>query len=116
MEFRILGPLEIVADGRPIALAGQHQRALLAALLLRANDVVPADVLVDALWGDEPPREAANALQYHVSQLRKAIGPSDVVVTQEPGYLVRVAPDELDLFTFERLVDEGACEVVIEGG
>ena len=100
MEFRILGPLEVVADGRQVALAGQHQRALLAALLLRANDLVPADVLMDALWGDEPPREAANALQYHVSQLRKTIGASDVIVTREPGYLVRIAPNELDLFTF----------------
>jgi DNA-binding SARP family transcriptional activator len=106
VEFRILGPLEVVADGRPVALAGQHQRALLAALLLRANDVVPADVLMDALWGDEPPREATNALQYHVSQLRKTIGATDVIVTQGPGYLVRVAPNELDLFAFEHLVDE----------
>jgi DNA-binding SARP family transcriptional activator len=104
LEFRILGPLEVVADGRPLALGGQRQRALLTYLLLRANDVVAADVLIDAIWGDEPPREATNALQYHVSQLRKGIESRDAVITQEPGYLIRVAPNELDLFTFEQLV------------
>ena len=105
VEFRILGPLEVVADGRPLALGGQRQRALLSALLLRANEVVAADVLVDALWGEEPPREATNALQYHVSQLRKTIA-SDTIVTQDPGYVIRIAPNELDLFVFERLVDD----------
>jgi DNA-binding SARP family transcriptional activator len=111
LEFRILGPLEVVADGQPLALGGQRQRALLALLLLRANEVVAADVLIDAVWGDEPPRDATNALQYHVSQLRKAIGSRETVLTQEPGYLIRVAPNELDLFAFEQLVDDAQTAV-----
>ena len=106
MEFRILGPLDVVEQGRVLPLGGPRQRALLALLLTRANEVVSADRLVDELWGAEPPRTPANALQYHVSQLRKALAPHEVVVTQEPGYVIRVGPDELDLLRFERLVEE----------
>ena len=73
MEFRILGPLEVVEHGRALPLGGTKQRTLLALLLTRANEVVSADRLVDELWGAQPPRTAANALQYHVPQLRKAL-------------------------------------------
>jgi DNA-binding SARP family transcriptional activator len=111
LEFRILGPLEVVADGQPLALGGQRQRALLALLLLRANEVVAADSLIDAVWGDERPRDATNALQYHVSQLRKALASRDTLITHEPGYLIRVAPGELDLFTFEQLLDDAQTAV-----
>jgi DNA-binding SARP family transcriptional activator len=106
VEFRILGPLEVVEEGRRLTLGGPRQRALLAILLTRANEVVSNDRLIDELWGARPPRTAANALQYHVSQLRKTLGPSEIIVTQEPGYLIRVAPQELDLLRFEQLVDE----------
>ena len=106
MEFRILGPLEVVGGGRPLTLGGSRQRALLALLLIRANEVVSADRLIDELWGAHPPKAAGNALQYHVSQLRKALGATNVVVTQEPGYLIRVGPNDLDLLRFERLVDD----------
>ena len=104
VEFRILGPLEAVADGRTLALGGSRQRALLALLLTRANEVVSTDRLIDALWAERPPRTAANALQYHVSQLRRALAPDGAIVTQDPGYLIRVEPEGLDLFQFERLV------------
>ena len=103
MEFRILGPLEVVDRGRAVTLGGLRQRALLALLLTAANHVVSRDRLIDELWGGDEPRNAANALQYHVSQLRKAIAPSDAIVTQEPGYTIRVTSDELDLLRFERL-------------
>jgi DNA-binding SARP family transcriptional activator len=106
VEFRILGPLEVVDGGASIPLGGSRQRALLALLLTRANEVVSADRLIDELWGERPPQNAVNALQYHVSQLRKALAPGDFVVTREPGYLIRVAANELDLLRFERLVDE----------
>jgi DNA-binding SARP family transcriptional activator len=106
VEFRILGPLEVVEEGRPLTLGGPRQRALLAILLTRANEVVSNDRLIDELWGGRPPRTAANALQYHVSQLRKTLGPTDAIVTREPGYLIRVAPHELDLLRFEQLVEE----------
>jgi DNA-binding SARP family transcriptional activator len=106
VEFRILGPLEVVEAGRPLTLGGPRQRALLAILLTRANDVVSNDRLIDELWGARPPRTAANALQYHVSQLRKMLGPNDAIVTRDPGYLIRVAPHELDLLRFEQLVEQ----------
>jgi DNA-binding SARP family transcriptional activator len=106
VEFRILGPLEVVDGDRPITLAGARTRALLALLLTSANEIVSSDRLIDELWGSRPPRTAANALQYHVSRLRKVLAPADVIVTRGPGYLVAVHPDELDLLRFERLVAE----------
>jgi DNA-binding SARP family transcriptional activator len=106
VEFRILGPLEVVEEGRLLTLGGPRQRTLLAILLTRANEVVSNDRLIDELWGAHPPRTAANALQYHVSQLRKTLGPSKALVTREHGYLIRVAPHELDLLRFEQLVEE----------
>jgi DNA-binding SARP family transcriptional activator len=106
VEFRILGPLEVVQGRRVLTLGGPRQRALLALLLTRANEVVSVDTLIDALWGARPPRAAANTLQYHVSQLRKLLGSAETIITREPGYLIRVEPDELDLFRFERLVAE----------
>ena len=68
MEFRILGPLDVVVDGRPVALGGSKQRALLAILLLHPNEVVSRDRLIDELWGSAPPETAATALRVHVSQ------------------------------------------------
>jgi DNA-binding SARP family transcriptional activator len=105
MEFRILGPLEVVEGGRPLPLGGERQRALLALLLTRANEVVSADRLIDELWGERPPKNAANALQYHISQLRKSLA-SDAIATRPPGYLIRAGTTELDLLRFERLVEE----------
>jgi|SRR5581483_10372835 len=104
MEFRILGPLEVDDHGRAVALGGHKQRALLAALLLTPNRAVSIDRLVGALWPTHPPAAAANALQYHVSQLRKLLG--EAIVTREPGYLLRLDPERLDLTRFERLVAE----------
>ena len=75
MEFGILGPLEVVEQGRALPLGGARQRTLLALLLTHANEVVSADRLIDELWGATPPQSSANALQYHVSQLRKALAP-----------------------------------------
>ncbi|HEU5216633.1 MAG TPA: AfsR/SARP family transcriptional regulator [Gaiellaceae bacterium] len=106
MEFRILGPLEVEEGGRPIVLGGPKQRALLTLLLLTPDRPVSVGRLVDALWRDEPPAAAANALQYHVSRLRKTLGHGAEVVTQEPGYLIRIDPEQLDLVRFERLVIE----------
>ena len=106
MEFRILGPLEVVEQGRPLKLGGSRQRALLAVLLTRANEVVSRDRLIDELWGEQPPKAATNALQYHVSRLRKTLPRADAIVTRPPGYVIRVAPEELDLLRFETLVEE----------
>jgi DNA-binding SARP family transcriptional activator/DNA-binding beta-propeller fold protein YncE len=105
MEFRILGPLEVEEDGRLLKLGGAKQRAVLALLLLHANEVVSRDRLIDELWGASPPDTAQTALQVYVSQLRKELG-RDAIVTQSPGYLIRVRPGELDLDRFERLVEQ----------
>ena len=106
MEFRILGPLEVWDGGGEVSLGGPKPRALLAVLLLHPNEVVPADRLIDELWGEDSPERAAAALRVNVSRLRKAL-PQDVLTTRSPGYVIRVEPDELDLHRFERLVDEG---------
>jgi DNA-binding SARP family transcriptional activator/glutamine cyclotransferase len=105
MEFCILGPLEVVDQGRGVKLGGTKQRSLLAFLLLNPNKAISRDRLIDALWGDQPPDTATTAIQVHVSQLRKALG-RDVIVTQTPGYLIRVCDGQLDLERFERLVAE----------
>ena len=106
MEFRILGPLEVRDESGEVPVGGRKPRALLAVLLLHPNEVVPADRLIDDVWGEDSPDGAATALRVNVSRLRKAL-PQDVLMTRAPGYLVRIAPDELDLHRFERLVDEG---------
>jgi DNA-binding SARP family transcriptional activator len=116
MEFRILGPLEVADRGHTLALGGPKPRALLAALLLTPNHAVSVDRLTEVLWPTRPPAAAANALQYHVSQLRKLLGDSGVLVTQEPGYLIRVEPDQLDLLRFERLVVEAVGAEAAQGG
>ena len=106
MEFRILGPLEAWDEGGEVSLGGPKPRALLAVLLLHPNEVVPADRLIDELWGEDSPERAAAALRVNVSRLRKAL-PQDVLTTRSPGYVIRVEPDDLDLHRFERLVEEG---------
>lgn len=114
MEFLILGPLEVRTAGRPIALAGPKQRALLAILLLHANEVVSTDRLIEDLWGDDPPETGIAALQMRVSALRKVLrehdqrsSPGDLLVTRSPGYVLRVGPDELDATRFERALAAG---------
>lgn len=107
MDYRILGPLEAWAGDRRLPLGGPRQRALLAILLLRANEAVSTDRLIDELWGDRPPETAANTLQVYVSQLRKALEAREAIETRAPGYAARVRPGELDLQRFEELADRG---------
>jgi DNA-binding SARP family transcriptional activator len=102
-EFRILGPLEVEGASGPVALGGQRQRALLAALLLEAGRVVPTDRLVDLLWGEEAPKTATTSLQNAVSRLRRELG-EDVLETRAPGYVLRVDPGQIDATRFEQLV------------
>jgi DNA-binding SARP family transcriptional activator len=105
VEFRVLGPLEVLDDGRPLDLGAPRQRALFAFLLLHANEVVSTDRLAEALWPEKIPRTAAKAIQVYVSALRKALRSArDVLETRGPGYALRVAPGELDLHEFERLL------------
>jgi len=104
-EFRILGPVEVADGDRLLPLSAAGLRALLAMLLLHANEVVSADRLLDALWPEGPPPSGAAALQVRVSQLRKALGPAGrFVVTRPAGYAIEVGRSELDVYRFEELV------------
>lgn len=103
LEFRVLGPLEVLDEDRALSLGGQKQRAVLALLLLEGGRVVPTERLIDRLWGEDPPKTATTSLQNTISRLRKALG-ADRVVTKPPGYAVRLEPEELDLTRFERIV------------
>jgi DNA-binding SARP family transcriptional activator len=105
VEFRILGPLEVVDGGGALKLGGRNQRALLALLLLNAGEVVSTDRLIDALWGEEPPRTAPTSLQNAVSQLRKVLG-AELLVTKSPGYVLRLREGELDVERARLLVAE----------
>ncbi|MFL5853421.1 MAG: BTAD domain-containing putative transcriptional regulator [Solirubrobacteraceae bacterium] len=108
VEFRLLGPLEAVVDGVPVVLGPPQQRAVLALLLLNANEVVSRDRIVDELWGERPPATAAKLVQVYVSALRKLLDPDRrLLLTRPPGYLLRVEPEGLDLQRFERLVGQG---------
>jgi DNA-binding SARP family transcriptional activator len=93
----------VVRDGQPLALGGQKQRALLALLLLRRGDVVPAERLIEELWGENAPRTAMTSLQNFISHLRKLVG-SELIETRPPGYRLRIDDDQFDLARFERLV------------
>jgi YVTN family beta-propeller protein len=114
MRYRVLGPLEAETDTGPVTLGGQKERLLLALLLARPNQVVPVEALVEGLWGEKPPPTAAKTLQSHVVRLRRALEPDrargaagEVLVTREPGYLLRVAPGALDATRFEELAAGG---------
>jgi YVTN family beta-propeller protein len=113
MEYRILGPLEVFEGDRQLALGGTRQRALLAILLLHANEVVSTDRLVDELWGENPPESGPKALQVAVSQLRKTLQTASadgLLVTRAPGYVLQVDEGELDRNRFERLVRDAGRE------
>jgi DNA-binding SARP family transcriptional activator/DNA-binding beta-propeller fold protein YncE len=106
LDFRILGPLEVADDGSRVALGKGKQRALLALLLLNANEVVSIDRLIDELWGERPPATAQTGLHGYVSHLRKLLG-SGRIETRGPGYLLRVEEGELDRERFETLARAG---------
>jgi class 3 adenylate cyclase len=109
MEFRILGPLEVVDGDDSVALGGVRQRTLLAILLLNANEVVSADRLIDELWGERSPESGRSALQVRVSQLRKALGEGGAqLLTRGGGYVLSLDRDQLDLQQFQHLVREAA--------
>jgi WD40 repeat protein/DNA-binding SARP family transcriptional activator len=107
MDFLILGPIDIRNSSGAVSLGGSKPRALLAVLLLHANEPVSAERLALALWGEDAPGGAVKTIQVHVSRLRKALGDADVVSTTPAGYCLRVRPGELDAERFERLVEHG---------
>jgi DNA-binding SARP family transcriptional activator len=103
LEFRILGELEVLDDGAAVRLTGRNQRALLAILLLRANEPVSTERLIDLLWDERPPRTATTSVQNTVSQLRRLLGP-DLLHTRAAGYVLELDDSQLDLARFELLV------------
>src|SRR5215207_6105425 len=108
MDYRILGPLEVVDGTAPLPLTGGRQRALLSLLLIHRNEVVSAERLIDALWGETPPPSAPKALQNAVLQVRRALRQGAAALrTEAGGYLLRVEPGELDADRFEALAAEG---------
>ena len=111
MDFRILGPLEVRVGERVLPLSGVRQRTVLALLLLRAGEVVSSDRLIDELWGERPPPSGIDALQVHVSRLRKLL-PEGTVVTEGRGYRLAVAGEQIDAGRFERLAGEGRAALV----
>ncbi len=107
MEFRVLGPLEVIDDDRsPIVLSGVKERTLLAALLVSPGVVVSSDRLIDIVWSEELPTNPLNALQARMSALRRSLGGSDVIVTQPPGYRLAAGSEDVDAGRFERLLGE----------
>jgi DNA-binding SARP family transcriptional activator len=104
VEVHLLGPLIVSGEAGPIAVGAQKERAVCAALALRVGRVVSAGELVDALWGAEPPTTAVKTLQGYVSKLRRALGPG-VVGTEGQGYVLRLAPEAVDVVRLHRLVD-----------
>ncbi len=116
MDYRILGPLEVWAGDRPVPLGGEKQRALLAILLLHANESVSVDGLIDGVWGERPPATAVKTTQGYIARLRRALDQSEhktagssneILVTRGHGYLLRVSPGELDIDRFRALVEQG---------
>jgi YVTN family beta-propeller protein len=106
MEFAILGPLVVSNAGRHLEVGGGKQRALLALLVLNAGRTVSTDHAIDALWGPQAPASALNSIRIYVSKLRKALG-DGVLVTAGRGYVLTLAPEQIDVRRFERLVTEG---------
>ena len=114
MEFRVLGPLEVIGDGRRLTIASGRQRALLALLIINANRVVSTDRIIDALWGDGGPESGAKAVAFHVSKLRDALSPGrwrgqgpGVIATDPAGYVLRVEANSIDGARFEALLADG---------
>ena len=102
MDFRILGPLEVLDEDRRVPLGGVKLRALLALLVMHANQTLSSERLIDDLWGEHPPANATKAIQVQISRLRRALeasagkGSGGVVVTRDTGYELRTGPETVD--------------------
>ena len=110
VDIRVLGPFEVVTGGTVLDLGGPQLRALLAALLVANGRAVSVGTLVDELWGEHAPHDADRTVRTYVSRLRKYLRPAAdalVIVTQAPGYLVRVDPMAVDATRFERATADG---------
>jgi DNA-binding SARP family transcriptional activator len=109
MRFRLLGPLEIRADEDWQGIGAPKWRSVLAALLINAGQIVPADILINEVWGETPPAKAGNLVSIYVLRLRRLLGDTDstLLVTRAPGYLLRLAPGDTDAQVFETSFRQG---------
>jgi YVTN family beta-propeller protein len=115
LEFRVLGPVEACADSIPLELGGPKQRAVLALLLLRANEFVSRERLIDDVWGDTPPAAARDTVKVYVGRLRRLLSPgagSGPLATHDGGYLLAIDPEQVDLQRFNRLAERGSDSLV----
>jgi DNA-binding SARP family transcriptional activator len=107
-QFRVLGPLTVVdLKGAPVALGGVKQRCFLALLLLNANRVLSVDMLIDAIWGEEPPPTAKTMLHQFASRLRPVVEPAGSLITRKPGYVLELTRDAVDANQFTAFVERG---------
>lgn len=108
VEFELLGPLVVRVDGREIDTGPPKQRALLAVLLLSANEMVSVDQMIDAVWGESPPRTVEHSIQVYISSLRNVLAETGAEIeTRAPGYILRTEPESIDILRFRRLIDDG---------
>ena len=119
MEFRLLGNLEVSVDGAPVDVGGTQPRTVLAMLLVAGGRIVPAESIIDALWGESPPASAAGTLQSYVSRLRRAIVPGGargeaarILAWDPPGYRLVIDPGVVDAHRFETLADAGRARLL----
>jgi SARP family transcriptional regulator, regulator of embCAB operon len=111
-SFGILGPLSVVHRGQSLSLGGLKQRVVLGMLLMNAGRTVSVDRLIDGVWGDDPPEGAVNTVQVYVSHLRRVLASTEAaILTQPPGYLLRLTARQLDLLQFEELAQRAQDEV-----
>jgi DNA-binding SARP family transcriptional activator len=111
MQVRLLGPVDVVADGASRPVNGLRRKAVLAVLALHSGVVVSSDRLADVVWGGEPPATPLNTVQRHVSYLRQVLGSRDVIVARPPGYLLDPVRAGTDVAAAERLIEEGGQAV-----
>src|SRR5262249_25038867 len=104
IDIAVLGPLELRVDGTLMPLGGEKQRALLALMALRANEIVGREWLLGGRWGGGPPAADVKALEVYVSRLRKVL-PQGALLTRPPGYVLEVDADRVDVHRFQQLVD-----------
>jgi DNA-binding SARP family transcriptional activator len=115
----MLGSFDVVVNGRSVQLGGAKQRALLAILALHANEVVPADRLIEQIWPGDTPESAVNTLQGYVSRLRKVLdlnglnGGQSIITFRAPGYVLTVPPEQIDARRFDRIVGEAEARAAI---
>src|SRR5262245_23518999 len=109
-SIRLLGPVDAVVEGQAVAIAGWPARTMLAALAVRAGQVMPSDALIEAVWGDGAPRTAAHSLHVHASALRKLL-PGLAIVARSGGYALQAGPGLLDVDRFEELAALGRAEL-----